>query len=297
MSQFVSPKELATAIGASESSLKRWVDNGHLAVNRTAGGHRRIPVPEAIRFIRQRKLTVVRPDILGLGGLTESQGDTDPATDEERLHELLVNGRLLEARSLITSLFLQGASIASIADGPITHALERIGTIWKHSKEGIVVEHRALEACIYAVNALRPYVEPREGVTAPIAIGSSLPSDPYVLPNQIAAAVLEECGYAATNLGADLPTSLLMNEARRLRPTLVWVSASLVVDPDTASRELSELLDILSGWNATLIVGGREADRLTLPESPLIGRCSGMVDLMAAADRVLASGRAGEPAA
>ena len=60
----ISPRHLAEAIGMSESSLKRWADRGFLSVTRTAGGHRRIAVQEAIRFIRSRELTILDPVLL-----------------------------------------------------------------------------------------------------------------------------------------------------------------------------------------------------------------------------------------
>ena len=77
MTTVCSPKDLATAIGVSESSVKRWVDDGTIDASRTAGGHRRIPLSEAIRFIRQRRTPVVRPDLLGLRDLATLQKDGD----------------------------------------------------------------------------------------------------------------------------------------------------------------------------------------------------------------------------
>ena len=62
----LTPKDLADAIGASESALRRWIDGGRIRMSRTAGGHRRIPLQEAIRFIRQTGATIVRPELLGL---------------------------------------------------------------------------------------------------------------------------------------------------------------------------------------------------------------------------------------
>ena len=53
MKSVLSPKELAAAIGVSESTLKRWADDGLIVFSRTAGGHRRIRLAEAIRFIRE----------------------------------------------------------------------------------------------------------------------------------------------------------------------------------------------------------------------------------------------------
>ena len=50
MESLLSPREVAVALGVSESSVKRWVDLGELAALRTAGGHRRITRAEAVRF-------------------------------------------------------------------------------------------------------------------------------------------------------------------------------------------------------------------------------------------------------
>ncbi|MBZ0232385.1 MAG: hypothetical protein K8M05_08535, partial [Deltaproteobacteria bacterium] len=114
MSALLSPRQLALAIGVSESSLKRWADAGKLHVSRTDGGHRRIAVTEAVRFIRDAGLTVVRPDLLGLGGRRRRHAGEAPETDARVIRAQLV-GR-----------FLGGESIAALADGPIADALARL---------------------------------------------------------------------------------------------------------------------------------------------------------------------------
>src|SRR4051794_17870331 len=93
----LTPKELADAIGASESSLRRWVDGGRLRISRTAGGHRRIPVEEAVRFIRETGATLVRPEMLGLAlAPRELRAATKPRhagpsqSDADRLFAALV---------------------------------------------------------------------------------------------------------------------------------------------------------------------------------------------------------------
>jgi methanogenic corrinoid protein MtbC1 len=287
MTDFVSPKELAHAIGASESSLKRWVDDGLLAVNRTAGGHRRIPIREAVQFIRTRKLKLVRPDILGFSLNLERDGEMlDDLEPAERLHRFLVEGKILQARALITSLFLQGMSIAQIADGPMRHALEEIGKIWRHDRQGILIEHRALEACIHSINVLFPLVEPENASSAMCAVGCSLPNDPYVLPNLMASAVLSECGFNTTNLGADLPISLLAFEARRLRPSLIWVSASVVIDVETMTRELDLLVHEMRAWNGMLAIGGRESHLLRVAKSESVSYCATMMEFVMIAEKI-----------
>jgi excisionase family DNA binding protein len=46
--KLVTPKQVAQAINVSESSLKRWCDQGLLTAIRTAGGHRRLALAAAL---------------------------------------------------------------------------------------------------------------------------------------------------------------------------------------------------------------------------------------------------------
>ena len=101
----VTPRQLAEAIGVSESSLKRWSDAGKIEVSRTEGGHRRIAIGEAVRFIRASRAPVVRPDLLGL--------PRSSATGEA-LTELLVKG---ESRAVIA------LRIADLSDAEISARL------------------------------------------------------------------------------------------------------------------------------------------------------------------------------
>ncbi|MED5508142.1 MAG: DNA-binding protein, partial [Planctomycetota bacterium] len=76
------------AIGMSESSLKRWVDRGLLESTRTAGGHRRIRVKEAVRFIRDRQLVVSAPEKLGLSGpVTAAFAERATSPTEDSLYK------------------------------------------------------------------------------------------------------------------------------------------------------------------------------------------------------------------
>lgn len=70
----LSTRELAEAIGVSESSIKRWADDGTVRAVRTIGGHRRIPFEEAIRFVRASNLRLVKPEVLGLHDVSSVQG-------------------------------------------------------------------------------------------------------------------------------------------------------------------------------------------------------------------------------
>jgi excisionase family DNA binding protein len=101
----LSTSEFARALGLSESSVRRLTDSGDVEVHRTRGGHRRIPVSEAIRFVRETSLPVRHPEMLGLGQATEPQC-MDPDRDMLRVLE---EGHATAAISLMQWLFARSA--------------------------------------------------------------------------------------------------------------------------------------------------------------------------------------------
>ncbi|MBK9030404.1 MAG: helix-turn-helix domain-containing protein [Myxococcales bacterium] len=282
MKRALSPKDLAAAIGVSESSLKRWADAGKITVARTEGGHRRIPIAEAVRFIRATGAEIVRPEVLGLAEIAAVAND-DGSDDALFTHLAAGNGR--EVRGLLMGMYLRGATIAAMCDGPIHGALSRIGELWQHDAAGVFIEHRAVDACLHAVSQLRSLCEPPE--TGPVAVGGAPSGDPYLLPTLLASIVLASEGIRAVNLGPDTPVPSLIHAANHHRPALVWMSVST---PPTAglAAELDQLARDLTARGATLVVGGRHRHDL----GPLRGAymVASMGELAAFA-RGLATGR------
>jgi len=272
----LSPKELAQAIGVSESSLKRWADKGVVKVVRTAGGHRRITVPEAIRFIRETKATLVDPRRLGLSDVsTVAENLPDRGGERDRLYQLLRAGSAAEARGLLVSLYLSGQSTAAICDGPVKEAMWRLGELWRHDPSGIFIEHRATDICIQAVNQLRLLL--REPGIEMVAVGGAPAGDPYLLPSLLAATVLAAEGVHAVNLGPDTPFDTLRAAALAHEARLVWLSVSSAVEEREFLKELEGLSMELSTSGVCVVLGGQGAEDLDLPrvDNLYLGRSMG----------------------
>lgn len=285
MSPIISPKKLADAIGVSESSLKRWADDGQINVSRTAGGHRRIPIGEAIRFIRAIRAPLVRPEALGLSDMPAC-GDPVLSTESpaERLFAHLVEGKAREARGLILSLYLSGASLAEIADGPIRSAMKRLGELWSHDSDGVFLEHRATDICIQAVEQLRLLVEsPTEG---PVAVGGAPTGDPYLLPSMLAATTLAADGWHVVNLGPDTPFSAMFAAVERHAPRLVWLSISSIRNLKEIEEGVAELSARLSQRGTALILGGQAAGSLPIPKHTHSQRGESLADLLTLANEL-----------
>lgn len=265
MEKLLRTKDLADAIGASESSLRRWTNSGAIRTSRTVGGHRRIPLSEAIRFIRESHLTVVRPELLGLtlSPAGPAQGGSFSAVELE-VTDLLKAGNVEQTRSRVLSLYVGGANCPAIFDSVIEPAMARIGALWEHSKRGIMIEHRAVDICLQVVHQLRQLLSPA-AASAPVAVGGAPSNDPYLLPSLMVATVLAEAGFRDMNFGPDTPLELLANAAEEHKAEIVWISAS--VEPKTPmQRDVAELSKRLAKRKGRLVIGGKHgADLLPKP--------------------------------
>jgi MerR family transcriptional regulator, light-induced transcriptional regulator len=294
MERLLTTKDLARAIGASESSLRRWTDSGAIRTSRTVGGHRRIALSEAIRFIRQTGAAVVEPAALGLQDVPTA-GTTDAGEAvQERLHQSLVEGDAAEARGQILTLYLGGMSVAAIGDGPVRLAMERIGTRWQHDPAGILIEHRATDICLLAISLIRQLLPPPPD-GAPVAIGGAPQGDPYVVPTAIAATVLAEIGWREINFGPNTPVDLLATAAQERAAAMVWLSISTEMSPPLR-REIKRLATRLSQLQVLFVVGGRLAPALGSPRASDIHVLRTMAELSALARGAMRSGSASPPA-
>jgi MerR family transcriptional regulator, light-induced transcriptional regulator len=277
----LSPRELADAIGVSESSIKRWADDGSVQALRTAGGHRRIPIEEAISFIRDAGHRVIRPEILGLAELDPAAGESlEHGSEAELLHACLRDGRSTEARGLVLSLYLGGWSIAQIIDGPVQEAMSRLGEAWKGDDEGIFLEHRATDILIQTLNHLRSLLR-IPAVGAPHAIGAAPSGDPYILATLSASLVISEAGFRTTNLGPETPIQTLERAAVTLRPNLVWLSVSACPSVERLRAEIHSLADVIAEQGGVVVVGGRAARALALGRRPALHVGASMAELEA----------------
>ncbi len=288
MKTVFSPRELARAIGVSESSLKRWVDDGRLEVTRTPGGHRRIPFEAAVRFLRDNELELADPAALGLTEVARVSSERATEDPADLLHELLIAGDAEAARSLVLTSFIKGASVAEICDGALRDAMSKIGTLWRDDPKGIFVEHRATDICLEILRSLRLGLRIEED--APLAVGGAPEGDPYAIPSLMAATVLGSLGFKATNLGPDTPADTFLRAAKETGAGLVWVSVSSVADAGRLGQHLAWLARELALIDADLIVGGRDLERLGLGDD-LPHRFFGdtMTDLAGLGRRILAA--------
>ncbi|MEM6315518.1 MAG: B12-binding domain-containing protein, partial [Planctomycetota bacterium] len=240
MKELLSPKQVATSIGVSESSLKRWCDQGVITTERTPGGHRRIRIGEVLRFLREQDHTLVRPEVLGLPVGT-GRGPRSIAKANDALLEALETGDNDKCRRLVLDLFLSGNSVVRICEELVTPALHALGDGWQCGQIEIFQEHRACEILNRILYDLRTILPPH-APQAPIAIGGTPPGDNYRLATLMVELVLVDEGWNAVSLGSSLPFATMAAAAQHHQPSLFWLSFSHVGDQAVAAEAFEEFL-------------------------------------------------------
>jgi excisionase family DNA binding protein len=255
METHLSPAQVARALGVSESSLKRWCDQGLIPIVRTVGGHRKLPIASVLAFVRERGKTLVQPELLGLPAVT---GRTSVTLDRaaETLTSILHQSETDQARRVVFDLYLAGHGLATICDQVLAVIFQRLGIAWECGELEIYRERRACEIVYRLLNELSLALPPVPA-TAPVALGATLPSDYYQLPSTMVELVLREQGWQARSLGCNLPAATLIAALREQQPKLFWLSASHIPDTNVFVSEFNRLAEAAQELKIPIILGGR----------------------------------------
>lgn len=256
MNRLLTPKQIATSIGVSESSLKRWCDQGVLTTVRTPGGHRRVRSGEVIRFLREQQYALVRPEAIGLPtGL--GAGSAAAGSARNALFDAVSRGDAESIRRVVIETYLKGGPVVRVCQDLVTPVLHAIGDQWECGALEVYQERQGCEVlgrALYELKTLLPEPDP----SAPVAIGGTPAGDHYRLATQMIELALQEAGWRATSLGSSLPFETLAAAAERRRPRLFWLSLSYVDDREATKAGFQHFIRSAPA-NTAVAVGGREA--------------------------------------
>lgn len=254
MTQQLSPKQVARAIGVSESSLKRWCDQGLLPMVKTAGGHRRLALSDVLEFVRESGRELAQPEVLGLPAAV-GQGTRVLQTACEQLTEALIQAEEAVARQIVLDLHLQHHRVSVICDEVIAPAFYRIGERWECGSVDVYQERSGCEIIIRILHELSHLLPtPTKGKRA---LGGTCEGDIYQVPTCMVELVLRQCGFQARSLGCNLPIDSLIAALTKHRPDLFWLSVSYITDEDRFLKQFHRLYQAACEHGVPLAVGGQ----------------------------------------
>jgi excisionase family DNA binding protein len=249
-----SPSQLAPMVGVSESTLKRWIDAGHLRAEKTPGGHRKISVADLLAFLRAQGRPV--PSLEGLGVLVEQLGAPDPAAGPETLAGLLLRGDGAVARGMILGRFKAGQGLDVMFDRLVAPAMAEVGTRWALGKVDVYEEHVATLRAWSILVELRGLL-PTSPESAPLALGGAPEGDPYLLPTLMAELTLAEMGWRTVNLGPNTPAESFLQAMDRYKPHLVWLSITSLSPRPTFFDGYPRLFEAAESRGTRVALGGQ----------------------------------------
>lgn len=252
--ELVSPKQVAQAIGVSESSLKRWCDQGLISTVRTAGGHRKMPIADVLRFVRENNHPLASPEVLGLPPV----GNTSRLGLERGragLVDALLAGDEGLSRQIVFDLYHAKHSLSVLCDEVIAAAFHDIGDRWACRTADVYQERRGCQIALRILFELRRLQPPSK--TSWPAIGGTVEGDEYVLPSAMAELVLQDAGLLSSALGTSIPFSSLIHAVQATRPRLFWLSVSHIREGLDFLAGFSELSRVCKEAGTVLVVGGK----------------------------------------
>lgn len=282
-----SSKQVAAALGASVSSVKRWCDRGSIPTVRTVGGHRRVPLDGLLHFLRDSSYRLANPEAIGLSAQIVSPDvvpDWNSTTEQGRFQQALFQGDERECRAIFWQCFERCSIKALIAEELIAESMHQFGHAWENGQLPVYRERRACEICHRLLYELRlqldSVVDFRHGL---IAIGGTPAGDPYQLASSLIEIALREAGWKAFNQGSDLPLDTLLQAAIEYQPRLFWLSVSVVKNEETFVQQFNQLADALSD-DVALLIGGRALGDTLRPRLKYTAHCDNVQQMLGLAN-------------
>ena len=186
--------------------------------------------------------------------------------------DLLLKKDRKEAFSYIQSKAKNRESINHIYLDIIQPAMEEIGYLWQYRLINVADEHLATVITQYVMSGLYPFIfdTPKHGKKlVALALGDEL----HEIGIRMVADLFEYAGFQTTYLGANMPTSSIIDHALKYQPDLLAVSITL----GNHLSKLTTLMDSLRNHpalrNLKVMIGGQAVAKI--PDAVAIFKADG----------------------
>ena len=262
----LSTADVARLFNVTETTVKRWADEGTLTCQKTPGGHRKFAMRCVVEFAEKNNFEPV-------GALTIPAGDrlgqriqvAVLARDFSELVSAFVDKALSPSPTdlfiYLSYLYQHRVQLWEIHDAVVRPGMAEIGERWARGEIGVNHEHRASYETIEALVKLQCQIrlKPRSGRTA---LCSCFGDEQHELGLRCVAHLVESEGWDATCLGARTPAGAVNDAIREIRPTVVALSLTYVPPEGLRPGEFKGIVDAARDVGAQVLVGGRGAHAL-----------------------------------
>jgi excisionase family DNA binding protein len=259
----LSTADIARLFNVTETTVKRWADEGTLKCQKTPGGHRKFLIRNVVEFAERNNFEPV-------GILAFSETDAlAPAIQmavlsrdfgtlvDSFIHKALSPSKT-DLASFLSYLYEHRIHLWEIHDLVLRPAMATIGERWANGELDVSHEHRASYETLDALARLQSQImiKPALGNVALFACpGEEL----HEIGLRCASYLFESEGWTTHYLGARVPSEALVAAVCELKPVVVCLSVTRqIVNPETESQML-RLSSAARKQGALIVAGGSGA--------------------------------------
>ena len=260
MATLLSTVEVAALLNVTETTIKRWTDQGTIACIKTVGGHRKFLLKEVIRFSEENGYPVTGTfapaiskkqfETLEFCVQTANYGKISEIFLEELLH-----GDKRGMHEILVYLAKHHISFSVIGDEVIRPAMVRIGERWAEGKLEVNQEHLASQSVIEALIQLSPELhrKPSNGLTS---VCACVEGDVHEIGLRILAYALESEGWAVHYVGPNTPFDTLHSFMKAVHPDLLCLSYTIPKAKKEFFEEMKKTGKLAHAQKSVFVVGG-----------------------------------------
>jgi len=266
-SEFISTKEVAKLFSVTETTVKRWADDGLIPCVKSPGGHRKFRLTDIVAFSEGRGYPVT--GALDRPLTREQMQAVQVALHTKNYHKVaeVLYDEALQADpegvfQLLDYLSKHNIKLSTLADEVLRPPLVRIGDLWKEGNLRVDQEHRTSHAVTEAMVRLAPRLHKKEpnGLTA---LCACLEGEQHEIGLRSLAFALQTEGFKVVFIGAQTPHESLVEAIGHLEPDLVCVSFAASAPGASLAREFAGIAKAVKSVNGKLLAGGFFAGNFT----------------------------------
>jgi MerR family transcriptional regulator, light-induced transcriptional regulator len=256
----LSTADVARLFNVTETTVKRWADDGTLECQKTPGGHRKFLISSVVDFAEKNNFEPV-------GTLELPKSDKGAPAIEmavlSRDFSALAGAYMHKALSpdrtdliaFLSYLYEHRIHLWEIFDLVVQPGMRMLGEQWEKGQLDISHEHRASHETLEALSKLqtRIKIKPDNGKKAIFAC----PGDEmHEIGLRCASYLFESEGWTTHYLGARTPVSAIVLAMKELKPDVVCMSLTYPVGNGHQESQLKELSSLAHTMHAAIVVGG-----------------------------------------
>jgi methanogenic corrinoid protein MtbC1 len=260
MKRAYSTIELAKMWDVSESTIKRWADNGMIKCRKTVGGHRKFDLDSVLEF-ENRSGLVARAVQASRAAEIDSEieellAGPNFAELARRYRQVAVAGKYHCVAELLIRTYLRGFSLAMISEEIIRPALNEVGDLWHAGKIKVFDEHLATSVTTQALSELHAVVEKKPS-RGRLALVGCPDGEIHQVGSEVVRYLLEAEGWTVIYLGPFTPLFTFTDAINIIKPALVCISATIVADLERVTRDYEQMRRAAAKHQTRIVIGGQ----------------------------------------